>query len=85
MVPRAEVHFEVRKLLRDNFGGTYPCDGGIVFSVRTSGQEKVLHRLNCGTDGAFPRELFDLNGVLYGTSFGGVTNNRYGTVFRLLP
>lgn len=67
------------------FGGTYPCDGGTVFSITTSGQEKMLRRLNCGTDGAFPWALIDLNGVLYGTSFGGVTDNLYGTVFRLLP
>ena len=44
---------------------------GTVYSVSTAGAEKVLHSFN-GSDGANPAaELLDVNGTLYGTTFGG--------------
>lgn len=55
------------------------CDGsgyngcGTVFSVTTSGSEKVLYQFAGGSDGAVPTgDLVDVNGVLYGTTtYGG--------------
>ncbi|MGC1381394.1 MAG: choice-of-anchor tandem repeat GloVer-containing protein, partial [Candidatus Baltobacteraceae bacterium] len=56
-------------------GGTYACGGydcGTVFSVTTSGKEKVLYSFGGGTDGAYPyAELVEVNGTLYGTTIGG--------------
>jgi uncharacterized repeat protein (TIGR03803 family) len=53
-------------------GGTY--DQGTVFSVTTSGSEKVLYAFKGGTDGSSPwAGLVALNGVLYGTSQSGGT------------
>jgi uncharacterized repeat protein (TIGR03803 family) len=66
-------------------GGTVGC--GIVFSVSTSGTEKVLHRfsLSNGSDGANPLAgLVDFSGTLYGTTFAGGSNGN-GTVFALKP
>jgi uncharacterized repeat protein (TIGR03803 family) len=63
-------------------GGTVGC--GTVFSVTTSGTEKVLHRFN-GTDGASPLAgLIDVSGTLYGTTLEGGSNGG-GTVFALKP
>jgi uncharacterized repeat protein (TIGR03803 family) len=43
-----------------------------VFSVTTSGTEKVLHSFGGGSDGASPYAgLADVNGTLYGTTVGG--------------
>ena len=66
-------------------GGTVGC--GTVFSVTTSGTEKVLHRFNShnGTDGASPLAgLIDVSGTLYGTTFAGGSNGN-GTVFAMKP
>jgi uncharacterized repeat protein (TIGR03803 family) len=66
-------------------GGTVGC--GTVFSVTTSGTEKVLHRfrLSNGSDGANPlAALLDVNGTLYGTTFAGGSDGN-GTVFALKP
>jgi uncharacterized repeat protein (TIGR03803 family) len=59
-------------------GGAYceESDGngcGTVFSVSTTGSEKVLHSFGNGTDGIAPTSsLIVVNGVLYGTTaFGG--------------
>lgn len=56
---------------------------GTVFSVSTSGKEKVLHSFGHGTDGASPLAgLIDVDGTLYGTTSGGGTLGK-GTVFSI--
>jgi uncharacterized repeat protein (TIGR03803 family) len=72
-------------------GGT--CDCGTVYSVRTSGAEKVLHRFASGTDGSVPSAgLIAVDGTLYGTTQGGgngggsecaASLHGCGTVFRI--
>ncbi len=69
------------------FGGTnYE---GTVFSLTTSGAEKVLHSFTGsdrhGPDGANPLAgLIDVRGTLYGTTeFGGATNGAVGTAFSI--
>jgi uncharacterized repeat protein (TIGR03803 family) len=71
-------------------GGSSTCNPGFgcgtIFSLTTSGREKVLHRFTGGMDGGFPWGLYELNGVLYGTTFECLTHGSpYGTVFKLLP
>jgi uncharacterized repeat protein (TIGR03803 family) len=55
-------------------GGGLGCYGsgcGTVYSVSTTGKEKVLHRFH-GADGASPQAgLIDVDGALYGTASGG--------------
>ncbi|MBV8497672.1 MAG: hypothetical protein JO003_00250 [Candidatus Eremiobacteraeota bacterium] len=65
------------------FGGSTGCGSrtcGTIFSVSTTGNERLLHRFAGGSDGAEPSAgLLDVNGTLYGTTtgvFGGM-----GTVF----
>jgi uncharacterized repeat protein (TIGR03803 family) len=54
---------------------------GTVFSVTTTGDEKVLYSFGGGSDGAQPfAGLIDVKGTLYGTTDKGGTNG-YGTVF----
>lgn len=79
------------------FGGSSGCwnqDGcGTVFSVTTTGQEKVLHSFTGGCkscpDGALPTgSLINVKGTLYGTTNGGgglYTNAYYccGTFYRV--
>jgi uncharacterized repeat protein (TIGR03803 family) len=74
-------------------GGGGPCgDGcGTVFSMSSTGQEKVLLTFD-GTDGAFPMaSLVHLNGRFYGTTFGGAFFNKRcvtagcGTLFSVNP
>ena len=67
-------------------GGGSGCTGygcGTVFSVTTTGVEKVLYRFRWGSDGGYPRAgLAAVKGTLYGTtSLGGTMN--YGTVFSI--
>ncbi|HEY1868288.1 MAG TPA: choice-of-anchor tandem repeat GloVer-containing protein [Candidatus Cybelea sp.] len=66
-------------------GGTR-ANYGTVFSVSTSGMEKVLYRFQgyfYGQDGANPlASLIDVDGKLYGTTLAGGTNDN-GTVFRV--
>ena len=77
-------------------GGTYfvcmaygSC--GTIFSVTTSGTEKVLYNFTGFSDGATPfAGLINLNGTLYGTTaFGGGDGCSYsfgcGTVFAFTP
>jgi uncharacterized repeat protein (TIGR03803 family) len=71
--------------------GGMGCSGigcGTVYSVSTTGAEKVLYRFKGGSQGAyFPgSDLIDVNGTLYGTTYqGGNTlcyyHNGCGTVF----
>ncbi len=71
----------------DDCGG-YGC--GIIYSLTTGGQERLLHAFLGGSDGAHPNAaLIDVNGVLYGTTpnGGGSKCNALGcgTVFALSP
>jgi uncharacterized repeat protein (TIGR03803 family) len=60
---------------------------GVVFSVTTSGKERVLHSFKDGNDGAIPTgSLLYASGVLYGTTHNGGSgscSNGCGTVFSL--
>jgi uncharacterized repeat protein (TIGR03803 family) len=63
---------------------------GAVYSVTTTGIEKVLYSFKGGADGAAPSSaLIDVDGALYGTTaFGGVSgcfynNDTCGTVYRI--
>jgi uncharacterized repeat protein (TIGR03803 family) len=60
---------------------------GTVFSISTSGAEKVLYRFKggAGEDGAYPgAALIDVNGTLYGTtSGGGGYHLGHGTVYSI--
>jgi uncharacterized repeat protein (TIGR03803 family) len=72
-----------------DYGGAYSgCNNnhcGTVFSITTSGVEKVLHSFGGGSDGANPvAGLIDVDGTLYGTTLNGGTNN-LGTVFSITP
>jgi uncharacterized repeat protein (TIGR03803 family) len=67
------------------YGGKYSgsFQGGTVFSVTTSGAERVLHSFDSGSDGALPdASLMDLNSTLYGTTYEGGEHGE-GTVFAL--
>lgn len=77
-----------------NSQNTHGC--GIVFSVTTSGTERVLHRFTGGgtnqkRDGGYPYAgLTAMNGFLYGTTNGGGRNLQScylgcGTVFAIGP
>jgi uncharacterized repeat protein (TIGR03803 family) len=61
-------------------GSTHLCCG-TVFSVTTTGKERVLHVFAGGSDGAYPQaDLIDVDGTLYGTTtYGGAYG--FGTVF----
>lgn len=64
-------------------GGSYYCRHGCgtVYSISTTGAEKVLHRFT-GPDGTNPRGLIDVNGMLYGTAGGGGASGN-GTVYKI--
>lgn len=58
---------------------------GAVFEVTTSGTERILYSFKgfLTGDGADPNaSLIDVNGVLYGTTYGGGANG-LGTVFEV--
>jgi uncharacterized repeat protein (TIGR03803 family) len=70
-------------------GGT-GCDSagcGTIFTITPSGKERVLYRFKGGKDGSSPEaSLVDVNGTLYGTTYGGGGTICYmklgcGTVF----
>jgi uncharacterized repeat protein (TIGR03803 family) len=65
-------------------GGNGSCGVcGTVYSVNTSGSEKVLYSFGGGSDGKDPvAGLIDVKGTLYGTTFGGGSSG-YGTVYRV--
>lgn len=68
-------------------GGGVGCGGdgcGTVYSISTSGAERVLHRFLGDPDGAEPdATLTDAGGTLYGTTSAGGVTNGYGTVFSI--
>ncbi|HEY6449243.1 MAG TPA: choice-of-anchor tandem repeat GloVer-containing protein [Candidatus Cybelea sp.] len=70
-----------------DYGGATSDGDGTVFSITTSGAEKVLHSFGNGTDGISPTAgLIDVNGTLYGTTFVGgrtIGGSYYGTVFSI--
>jgi uncharacterized repeat protein (TIGR03803 family) len=74
-----------------NAGGSTSCTHGpvvgcgVVFSVTTRGQERVLHRFKGEHDGACPSgNLIESSGTLYGTTnFGGTYDD--GSVFAIKP
>ncbi len=56
-----------------------------MFSIATSGEEKVLHRFGGTNDGYAPvAALLNVNGTLYGTTSAGGTDNG-GTIFKITP
>lgn len=60
------------------FGGAYD-GGGTVFSITTSGSEKVLHSFGNGTDGISPlAPLIAVKGTLYGTTEGAGAYTCFG-------
>jgi uncharacterized repeat protein (TIGR03803 family) len=64
----------------------YSC--GTVYSISTSGKEKVLHNFEAYADGIAPfANLIDVKGTLYGTTQAGIgqtgSNLGFGTVFRI--
>lgn len=67
-------------------GGGSPCTlggCGTVYSVSTSGKEKVLYRFTGGSDGAYPDAgLIEVKGTLYGTTSSGGSSG-LGTVFSI--
>jgi len=67
------------------YGATYiggKCGSGSIYSISTSGTEKLLHSL-CGSDGIQPLAgLVNVNGTLYGTTVYGGAHN-YGTVYTI--
>lgn len=64
-------------------GGGY--GDGTVFSITTTGAEKILHSFGAGSDGGSPAAaLLNVKGTLYGTTSQGGTYGR-GTVFSINP
>ncbi len=62
-----------------NGGYGADCAGGcgIVYSLSTTGKEKVLHSFTGASDGAYPEAgLIDMNGILYGTTSTGGHSSR---------
>lgn len=67
---------------------TYPYGCGTVFTIATSGMEKVLHSFGGRKDGLRPlASLINVNGTLYGTTeYGGASKRcRCGTIFSITP
>src|ERR1700678_2301929 len=61
------------------------CGCGTLFSVTTSGVEKIVHAFQGGSDGGNPiNGLINVRGKLFGTTSDGGTSNN-GTVFRVNP
>lgn len=70
--------------------GTHPSGCGTIFSITTTGGERVLHSFSGGSDGRFPLAgLTYLSGKLYGTTASGGSGcgskGGCGTVFALTP
>ncbi len=71
----------------ENGGKHHRCGGscGTIFSITTSGAEKVLHSFGKGNDGTYSvASLSEVKGKLYGTTtLGGAYG--LGTVFSITP
>jgi uncharacterized repeat protein (TIGR03803 family) len=68
------------------YGGSFKyC--GTVFKLSPSGTETTLHRFANGYNGCLPNAglIADMQGRLYGTTFGQGGASPYGAVFRLTP
>lgn len=64
-------------------GGAY--NNGSVFTIDTSGNEKVLYSFGNGSDAQLPvAGLIDVNGTLYGTAESGGPGG-WGTVYSITP
>lgn len=62
----------------------YPYGCGIIYKMSASGERyTVLHRFTGGQDGAFPNNVIERNGFLYGTTSGGGSACGCGTVFNI--
>ena len=57
---------------------------GTVFSMTTSGQEKVLHSFSGGSGVNPVAGLVPVAGTLYGTTYGS-TKEHHGNVFSVTP
>lgn len=71
-------------------GGNHFCIDwgcGVVFGVTPHGHETVLYNFTGGQDGYAPDNLVALNGVLYGTTYGGggAGAPANGSVFSVTP
>ncbi len=73
-----------------DYGGAGSCFGGCgtVFSITTTGTEKVLYSFAGGSDGVHPNgSLINVNGTLYGTTSegggSGCSGSGCGTVFSI--
>jgi uncharacterized repeat protein (TIGR03803 family) len=68
-------------------GGGSGCGGagcGTVFMIDPSGKGyHVVYSFKGGTDGANPDSIIDVNGTLYGATYGGDVPSDYGTVFEM--
>jgi uncharacterized repeat protein (TIGR03803 family) len=68
-------------------GGGSGCGSGgcgTVFELKPSGKGyRVVYSFKGGTDGANPDSIIDVNGTLYGATYGGDVPSDYGTVFAL--
>jgi uncharacterized repeat protein (TIGR03803 family) len=70
--------------------GTFGFGGGTVYSIDTSGNERVIYRFGVGPDGGTSPAggLVNVNGTIYGTTLYGSSNGGAGgsgTVFSLTP
>ena len=53
---------------------------GTIFEIDRSGSEHIVYRFQGQPDAAFPNDLIDVNGTLYGASSGGGVHD-HGTIF----
>ena len=53
---------------------------GTIFEIDASGSEHIVYRFQGQPDAAFPNDLIDVNGTLYGASSGGGVHD-HGTIF----
>ncbi len=69
------------------YGTTYmggASNLGTVYTITTSGTERLLHSFKGGADGARPfSTLTDLDGTLYGTTVSGGGSGNFGIVFKI--
>jgi uncharacterized repeat protein (TIGR03803 family) len=65
------------------YGGQSSCDCGTVYTISTSGSEKVLYTFGAKPDAQYPvAGLLDVKGTLYGTTLVGGSSG-YGTVYSI--